>query len=247
MITTNNPNPIMEEKGNRRVLYFPTSNVKCAEKDYFDKLCKPIQSEKQGSYNKKFMGVLLHYFRTQIDITEFDPENLINTINKDTDVEYNEQLDRQYRCLNLVDRYVVDHYKWFIHGFPIREIRVSGYSMNGVQKALAPLCENPIRMTEKQLRTVFESHPDIYEEDLIRFYRSVVYKLKQPQEIPDLFNIIKYMEYNRNKLVEQEKKECQEDGIRVCGKYNTANEIDENKVVTERELIYDKLNKVMEV
>ena len=50
MMTTNNPSPVQEEKGNRRYLYIQTNNCKCGDEEYFNKLCKPIQENKQGDY-----------------------------------------------------------------------------------------------------------------------------------------------------------------------------------------------------
>ena len=126
-MTTNNSNPVQEEKGDRRLIYYETNNCKCGDDEYFDNLCKIIQPVKQGPYNKEYMEVLLHYMRTKVDISDFNPEKLIREINSNTNVEYNEQLERQYLDLNAVDRYIVDIYYKFIYSIALDDIHVDGY------------------------------------------------------------------------------------------------------------------------
>ena len=69
------------------------------------------------------MGILLHYLLTQIDTTDFNGERLIRKINKKTDVEYNEQLDRQYTDCSVIDRFIIDHYKDFVEGIDTNYIK----------------------------------------------------------------------------------------------------------------------------
>jgi hypothetical protein len=73
-LTTNNPNPVQEEKGDRRLIYFPTNNKYCGDEDYFEKLCTPIQPVQQGAYNPHIMGIILHYMRTR-DIGISNPKD----------------------------------------------------------------------------------------------------------------------------------------------------------------------------
>jgi len=181
-MTTNNYAPIQEEKGNRRAIYFETSNSKCGDEKYFDELCKPIQEVKQGPYNEKFMGVLLHYMKTKIDVSDFNPERLIREINSDYKKDYNEQLERQYADLNVVDRYVVDNYKDFIKGIYLDSLdgavqNMPGYTLKGVSKRLNSVCDGsrPYDSSQKKKRTRFI--------------------LKPRSEIPDLYNIIDYIHY----------------------------------------------------
>ena len=47
-MTSNNSQPIQEEKGDRRLIYYEVNNKYCGDKEYFDNLCKPIQPVKQG-------------------------------------------------------------------------------------------------------------------------------------------------------------------------------------------------------
>ena len=176
MMITNNPSPIQEEKGSRRSIYFQTNNCKCGDESYFDNLCKPIQENKQGEYNKQFMGVLLHYMKTEIDISDFNPERLIRTINSRTDIDYNEQLERQYADLNTVEKYVVDNYEDFVKGVPTFDLpNLQGYTIQGIQRKLNILC-NVVR---KQ----------------IDGNRVRIYTLKDKTQNPDLWNIIEYIHY----------------------------------------------------
>ena len=180
-MTTNNSDPIRSEKGDRRSIYFAVNNEKCGDEEYFNNLCKPIQPEKQGPYNKEFMGVLLHYMRTQIDLTGFNPERLIRNINANIETDYNEQLERQYADLPAVDKFVVDNYKLFLKGVSTEflESHMScfpNYKLAGVQKKLNALCDKDRRM--------------------INGKRTAYYKLKDEKQIPDLYNIIKYAQFN---------------------------------------------------
>ena len=183
-MTTNNPNPVQEEKGNRNI-YFATNNKYCGNKAYFDNLCKPIQPVKQGEYDAEFMGLLLHYMRTQIDVTDFDAEELIRDISSRTDVEYNEQLDRQYNDLNNVDRYVVDNYQLFAeecnkeneawNGVRLEDISVEGYKPTGIAKKLNAICDVKRKQIEGK--------------------QSRFYKLKPREQIPDLWALIAYIHH----------------------------------------------------
>ena len=177
-MTTNNPSPVQEEKGNRRYIYFKTNDSKCGDKEYFNQLMKSIQAEKQGDYNKEFMGVLLHYMKREIDVEDYDPEDLIRTINSRVNVDYNEQLERQYLDLNIVDRYVVDNYNKFVEGCRADELpTLNGYTKQGIQRKLTSVCEVERRR---------------FGGEKVR-----VYKLKDEKELPDLWAIIKYQNYDK--------------------------------------------------
>ena len=175
-MTTNNPSPVQEEKGNRRYIYFKTNDSKCGNKNYFKTLLGSIQPEKQGDYNKEFMGVLLHYMKTEIDVKEFDAEDLIRDINNRVKSDYNEQLERQYLDLNSVDKYVVDHYMDFVEGVSSNYLPdLNGYTIQGIQRKLNSICD----VIRKQVGGV----------------RSRIYKLKSKTELPDLWAIIEYQHY----------------------------------------------------
>ena len=182
-ITTNNPSPVQEEKGDRRLIYFEVNNEKVADEKYFNDLMQTIQPVKQGPYNPEFMGVLLHYMKTQVDVSDFNPERLIREINSDTTVAYNENLERQYEALDAVERFVVDNYKEFIDGLNTDQIALytnnghfPGYKLLGVQKKLNSICDVS--------RKIIDGHK-------IR-----IYKLKDEKQIPDLYNIIKYQHHD---------------------------------------------------
>ena len=194
-MTTNNPSPLREEKGDRRVIYFETDNSKCGDETYFNELCKPIQPVKQGAYNKEFMGILLHYMRTQIDVSDFNPERLIREINGRVNVSYNEQLERQYEDLNAVERYVVDNYKDFVNGITPEYIeacmKLPGYTVLGIQKKLNDLCEVGRRN---------------YKSASGKYKKERVYTLKSRTQKPDLYNIIDYINYVEQPKDEVDKK-----------------------------------------
>ena len=194
-MTTNNPNPVRDEKGNRRFIYYPTNNEKSGDKEYFNNLCKNIQAKKQGDYNPEFMSLLLHYMRTQIDVSDFDAEVLIRKINKMTNVDYNEQLENQYRCLNCVDRYVVDNYELFVAGITLQEIpTIDGYKPNGVGKKLVHICKSE-RKTANEIKKLYDSNDELYGDRFIPIgvKQLTFYTLKPEKDIEDLCNLIKYV------------------------------------------------------
>ena len=185
MMTTNNPNPIQAEKGDRRYIYYETDNSMCGNEEYFKELCKPIQQTKQGEYNKEFMGVLLHYMRTQIDVSDFDGERLIRKINSNTQTYYNEQLERQYLDLNNVEKYVVENYELFEAGltsYNIEHITIEGYSTTGIKRKLNAICDVKIQQHKEGKKVI----------------KSRLYKLKPKEQIPDLYNIIEYRHFGED-------------------------------------------------
>ena len=208
ILTSNNPNPIQEEKGDRRLIYFEVNNSKCGDEEYFNKLCKDFQPIKQGDYTPEYMELLLHYMRSQIDVSEFNPEALIRKINSKSKVLFNEQLERQYLDLNAVDRFIVDNHKCFIHGLAIDNIKIEGYKQTGLARKLLSVCEMQ-RIRRKQYEALIESHPDcynnIYVDDSKNQYR--IYKLKQREQIPDLYAIIEYKAYEESFNEEEESEE----------------------------------------
>jgi hypothetical protein len=159
------------------------------------------------------MGSLLHYMRTQIDIKDFNPEALIRSINSNTATDYNEQLERQYEDLNSIDRYVVDNFEKFVLGVPLHLISINNtsskgkevkYSQNGISKKLNALCDIE-RMRKKKYTELFP-HAEHIEQEQIR-----VYKLKQQEQIPDLYNIINYRKHQKeidNLKIEPEREEA---------------------------------------
>lgn len=183
ILTTNNANPVQEEKGNRRFIYYATNNKYCGKEEYQQRVFKPIQPKKQGEYNKEFMSLLLHYMKTQIDVSDFDAEKLIREINNNTKTEFNEQLERQYLSLSSVDRFIVDNSDKFINGIKLSDIKVDGYKEAGLGKALINTCTNErVRVKE----TV---------DGETKTRQTRVYTLKPRDEIPDLYAIIDYKKY----------------------------------------------------
>ena len=203
-MTSNNENPIREEKGDRRMIYFRTNNEKVGDDEYFNNLCKDFQPKRQGDYNKEYMGILLYYMQTQINVKDWNPEKLIRDINSRTDVEFNEQLERQYEDLNAVDRYVVDHIKEFRRGISIYDrAPFEGYNPLGIAKKLRAVCDC-VRMTlSKYYREYLGLEAGNNKKKQIQ-----VFKLKDRKEIPDLYNIILYKE---KQFEEQDEHEEEED------------------------------------
>lgn len=202
IMTANYPDPIVSQKGDRRSIYFPTNNKYCGDMDYFTELFKDIQPKKQGEYNQKFMGILLHYMLTQFDPDSFNFEKLIIETNNNTKTIYNEQLERQYEGLDGVNKFVVDRYQWFEIGFPIDKICIEGYKTTGIAKKLKSICDEPIRLRinskkvkelQDQYISIDDVTPNVYNE--FETTKSRFYKLKSREQIPDLYNIIDYKKF----------------------------------------------------
>ena len=136
-------------------------------------------------------GVLLHYFRTQIDVSNFNPEKLIREINARTDVDFNENLERQYEDLNAVDKYVVDHHKLFRRGIALEEIEgIASYKKEGIAKKLRATCTCERMTAKKYVETIaYDDRGSIYNN------RVQVFTLKPKEQIPDLWAIIQYKEF----------------------------------------------------
>lgn len=186
LMTTNNPNPVYEERGQRRFIYFETNNKYCGNQKYFDDLMGPIQpGGPQTDYNPEYMGVLLHYMLTQVDVTGFNPEALIREISAQTSSGYNELLERQYNSLPPLHRWVVDRYTdvWANDTSVSIDIITSyNTSLSAAQagKQLSSICHSKRTMTKGQ--------------------RTTYYRLKSRNEIEDFYRIIDYV----NSQVEEE-------------------------------------------
>ena len=194
-LTTNSYLPIIEERGDRRLIYFETDNSRCGDKAYFDKLIKPIQPIKQGPYNETFMGTLLHYMRTQISVDNWDGEELIRKINSNTDVVYNEQLERQYMSLNQVEKWIVDNYKIAKVGIIPDDVKAGitdKYTKDGICKKLCAVAVGK-RMCASVINKIFAEN-DINKVIDSRI-RTSFYTLKPENEIPSLYAIIKYKQH----------------------------------------------------
>ena len=149
-----------------------------------------ILVELTPGYNKDFMELLLHYMRTKIDLTDFNPERLIRQINNNTQTTYNEQLERQYLDLNNVDKYVVDNHERFVKGICLEQIHIDGYKSTGIARKLNAIC-NVKRTTPKHVGEIFG-------DDFIpSSHRIRVYTLKPKEQIPDLYKIIENMEHQK--------------------------------------------------
>ena len=250
LMSTNNPNPVQEEKGDRRLIYYEANNKYCGNEKYFNKLCKPIQPIPQGPYVKEYMEVLLHYMRTQIDISNFNPEKLIREINSNTNVEYNEQLERQYLDLNAVDRYIVDNYYEFLYGIPLEDIKVNGYKSTGLARKLNSIC-NVKRIRVSQFGKIVLEHSTIYGGDLVAKYvdsidvkkeidgkkQIRIYTLKSKEQIPDLYAIIDYKLYN-DKLCDEEEDTAENNDVENNDVENNTAENKNNTIENDDDIIY---------
>ena len=172
VLTTNHPNPVLEEKGNRRFIYYSVDNSKAGDAKYFDELCAPIQPVKQGEYVKEYMETLMWFMKNKVDVTGWNPEQLIREINADTKNSENEQLERQYYSLDKVNGYVVDNWEAFKKGVNLADVKIDGYGSKGIALKLRAICEKK-RMT-------------------IDGNRDWVYVLKPREQIPDLWNIAEW-------------------------------------------------------
>ena len=207
IMTTNNPNPVIEEKGDRRMIYFEVNNEKCGNDEYFKELCKDFQPTQQGDYNEDYMRLLLHYMLTKIDVSDFNPEKLIRTINSRTEVDYNEQLERQYNDLNKIDRYVVDHYEEFIRGVALEDISdIEGYKRIGIAKKLTSNCTVVRMRMKKYEQLIGDNYMTQASGQQVR-----VYTLKPRDQIPALYNIIDYLKHQKELDNENEEEETKEE------------------------------------
>jgi hypothetical protein len=189
MITTNNKNAVTFEKGDRRNIHFVCNSKYCGNQEYFNQLCKPWQSQKQGPYDPELMGLLLHYMKTQIDTSDYDAELLIRKISTNTQTDHNEQLEAQYTDLNAVDRYVVDNIEKFEKGIYMDEIKIEGYGINGIARKLNTIC------TAKRVNIKIT-------DEIIN--KKTRYTIKSREEIPDLFAIIEYKKYQNGQAEEEQ-------------------------------------------
>ena len=144
IMTTNNSYPVRDEKGQRRFIYFRTNDKYKGNYEYYDKLMAPIQNKITKEFDKAYMETLYHYMLNEIDITNFNPEKYINELNNDIMADQNENLERQYYDLDLVDRFVVDNITKFIDGYPSYYITndiIPGYKANGIFKKIRQYCD----------------------------------------------------------------------------------------------------------
>jgi hypothetical protein len=51
-----------------RTIYFETCNRQIGNNPYFTQLMHDIQPKEQGPYNSIFMGTLIHFLRTEVNI-----------------------------------------------------------------------------------------------------------------------------------------------------------------------------------
>ena len=144
--------------------------------------------------------------RTQISVDGWHPQNLIRQINERTDLDFNEQLERQYEDLNAIDKYVVDHANEFRRGIALEEIdEISSYKPTGIAKKLRATCTCE-RMTKKQyLENI------CHDQHWVPNNRVRVYKLKPQEQIPDLWAIIEYKEHQEASLEENRRISSEEE------------------------------------
>ena len=211
IMTSNNHNPIRSQKGDRRTIYFPTNNSKIGDFAYFDNLFKDFQPIEQGDYDPHYMGVLLHYMLTQFHPETYKFQRLIIETNGNTNVDYNENLERQYNDLNAVEQYIVDNSREFIIGYMrIGTLSIPGYTKKAISKILNRYCNTKrIRMNSKESYSIHKQIHDIYPKriDLIDDEdnsKITVYRLREEREIPDLMNIVKYKQYQEHLIESKE-------------------------------------------
>ena len=146
------------------------------------------------------MGILLHYLRTRIDVSDFHPEDLIRAINARTSVDFNENLERQYDDLNAVEKYVVNHSQLFRRGIAFNEIpSIESPKRDGIAKKPRAICDVVRMRAKKYIETIaFEDHGSIFENKVM------VYTLKPKEQIPDLMAIIEYKEHQNTFLEEDD-------------------------------------------
>ncbi|KAA6392626.1 MAG: hypothetical protein EZS28_011850 [Streblomastix strix] len=198
--TCNDVNAIPAEKGNRRFQYFTCNNEFAGEREYFQNSCNDIQPQKQGEYNEEFMGILLNFIRT-LDIQGFDAENSIVQASRNTNVIFNEQLERQYTGLNQIDRFVVDNFPIFEIGVPIEGIKIDKYQTTRQAIKLKSSCDFVRARKQKFIKEYYNKNKVTYDKyikiDLNSLPEQVrLYSIKQEDQCRDLMNIIKYKQYN---------------------------------------------------
>ena len=93
--------------------------------------------------------------------------------------------------LNAVDKYVVDNYERFVKGICLEQIYVEGYKSTGIARKLNAVC-NVKRIAAKQFQA-FDDDDFVPTTNRIR-----VYTLKPKEQIPDLYKIIEYIEFNKH-------------------------------------------------
>lgn len=173
IITTNSYCPIREQRGSRRYLYLESNNKYVGNKEYFSSLTSNMFNT-DGSRNKKFMGILLHYLLVQ-DTKDFRLEDVVVSQNQNTEAEYNPNLERQYGGLNNIETFVVDHWKSFVEGVTLDWIETY---MNGIKsrKSLGQSLLTICNIQRKQIDGI----------------RKRLYVLKPKEQIQSLWNIIQY-------------------------------------------------------
>ena len=123
------------------------------------------------------------------------------------------QFETQYQSLDAVTRYVVDHYLLFEVGFPVEFIKIDGFTTTAIAKRLKPLCEEPVRLRlnsklvhemESKLKA-YDPEINIYQKDSGKQLR--FYILKQPSDIPDIYNIIEYINQKEGLFSDEEEEE----------------------------------------
>jgi hypothetical protein len=167
-------------------------------------------------YDPRFMGVLLHYLKTQVNIDEWNAQDLIIAIHCDAKAHFNEDLEREYGDLNKIDRLVVDNSKVFEIGVPLERISVlsdqddvKGNTANGIAKKLNSICTS-MRISLKRFEEIQLCYNDAYSHCGIRSVihnpRPMIYILKPRANQQDaMWNIIDYMR-NKEPRAETEEK-----------------------------------------
>lgn len=93
MMVTNNYNPLLDECGNRRNMYFKTCDRYAGDDGYFERVFGPIRDFVSGKWNATFMKTLLRYMLL-VDVNGWKAERLIREMNSSVNGGYNEHIER---------------------------------------------------------------------------------------------------------------------------------------------------------
>ena len=161
------------------------------------------------------MCTLLHYLKTQVDFSDFHPQNLICYINERASLVFNEQFERQYEDLNAVDKYVVDNSQKFRRGKSLTEIMddggIASYKATGIAKKLRATCTFERMTTKRYLETIAANDHC----ELIFESRVMVYRLKPKEQIQDLYAILAYTEHQSASLDDEQDEDDEPSKVRV--------------------------------
>ena len=154
-ISTNEHDPLQDEFGSRRLIYFKCDNKYVGDNDYFNNLRKNIYND-DNSVNVEFVQMLCDYFNN-IDITGFNPEKLIMDINNNITNDNNYILFKQYNQAHPICKYIIKHYKEFSTGVLFDNIELEGKQSQKIKMLLNQYCQC-VKMTSDQYNYIIKNH-----------------------------------------------------------------------------------------